>query len=352
MSPSTGVRAALRAWLAGGAPPLPREEAGARALIDAAADQGVAGLLDEAVRDDARWPAPARDRLQELRRALLRRGVWHLELARRAQARLDAHGRRSLALKGAALDEWLYATPADRGRADVDLLALDDWDASCRALLEAGFEPGERADHAWSLRDPSSGLALELHRALTSCPRLHPVDADGLWARRVACPGLVTHRPSAEDLLVQLALHAAFQHGLVLSLGQWLDLRRLLERAPFDWRRLADIAAAANAGPALAVTLAAARAVLDAPLLPEAPADGLLDPPRGLRAWLGKRLADPLSCVMPSRPALPRLRWALAAGRRRVLLADTLWPAGAPSSPWRRIVTGTARAARLARRRL
>jgi hypothetical protein len=348
MSPSTGVRAALRAWLCGGTLPLPADESQARALIDAAADQGVAGLLD----DDPRWPASSRARLQGLRRTLLQRGVWRLELAARAEAGLASRGLRSLPLKGAALDEWLYATPADRGRADVDLLALDDWDASCRVLVDAGFEPGECGDHAWSLRDPLSGLALELHRALTSCPRLHPVDAEGLWARRVAGSGLVKRRPSSEDLLVQLALHAAFQHGLVLSLGQWLDLRRVLERAPLDTRRLADVASAAHARGALATTLLAARAVLDAPPPPGARAAGLLDSPRGVRRWLARRLAEPLMCVIPSRPALARLRWALAAGRRRVLLSDTLWPAGAPASAWRRVAAGAARTVRLARRRL
>ena len=39
--------------------------------------------------------------------------------------------------------------------------------------------------------------------------------------------------PSAEDLLVQLAAHAAFQHGLWLHLVQYLDFSRLLSR-PLD----------------------------------------------------------------------------------------------------------------------
>lgn len=345
MSESTTGREALRAWLVSGSPPMPSSTAHARALADAALTQGLGGLLDDDVRADARWPADVRATLREARRALLRRGCRQLDLAERARRTLEGRGLRALPMKGAALCERLYASPADRPMADVDLLALDDWDAARRALEAEGFEPGERADHAWALRDPHSGLAVELHRGLTSCPRLHAVDAEGLWTRSVAAPGQVSRRPSSEDLLVQLALHAAFQHGLVLSLVQWLDLRRLLEREELDLARAAACARAAHAEAALGLTLAAARAVVAAPVH-DAWRDVARVPER-LARRLATRAARPLDFVSPARPDLARLRWELAAGRRRVLLADTLRPStgDVPGTPaWRRL----ARAGRLA----
>lgn len=345
MLESTSSRAALREWLVSGRPPDPGSGAEAGALVEAAATQGLSGLLHEAVHDHAGWPAEVRQSLLATRRALLRRASRQLDLAERTRRGLAEQGLRALPLKGAALAEWLYDSPADRPMADVDLLVLDDWDAALRVLLASGLTPEERADHAWSLREPHGGLLVELHRGLTSCPRLHPVDAAGLWSRSLPAGGQVQRRPAPEDLLVQLALHAAFQHGLVLSLVQWLDLRRLLEREPLDAARVAACARDACATAALASTLAVAARVVGAPL----PAWARV-PPR-LERWLAPRLARPLTFVAPAPPSLARLRWELAAGRRWRLVADTLHPAtGALSDPrfaWR-LAHGLARGGRLA----
>jgi hypothetical protein len=331
--------------LVSGRPPRPASEAEARALIDAAGAQGLTGLLHEAVRDDPDWPADARTALHARRRALLRRGSWQLDLAERSRHTLARRGLRALPMKGAALAERLYGSPADRPMADVDLLMLDDWDAARQALAAENLQPQERADHAWSWSDPDRGLILELHRGLTSCPRLHPVDADGLWARSVPGDGQVGRRPAPEDLLVQLALHAAFQHGLVLSLVQWLDLRRLLEREQLDPARVAASAAGARAEGALGLALAVATAVVGAP-----PQTWARVPAR-LAPWIEPRLARPLAFVAPAQPALARLRWELAAGRRRRLVADTLCPStGAVSEarPVSRLAHGLTRGGRLA----
>lgn len=347
MPESTSIRALLRAWLVSGEAPSAADPARADALIEAAAAQGLVGLLHEAVHDDPRWPAPARQRLHVTRRALLGRGIHQLDLAERVRGVLAQAGLRVLPLKGAALVERLYDSAADRPMADVDLLVLERWDAARQVLMDGGFVPQERADHAWSLRDPASGLLVELHHGLTSCPRLHPIDAARLWERSRPGAGQVARVPAAEDLLVQLALHAAFQHGLVLSLVQWLDLRRLLEREPLDPSRLAECAAAAHAQAALELALATAGAVVAAPL------ESVLGVRPRVPRWLERRLTRPLEFVAPNRPALARLRWHLAAGRRRALLAGTLRPArgDAPApSAWARVRLDCARVAGLASR--
>ncbi len=321
------ARACLRRWLVDGHLASPRDEAEARDLAAAASEQGLCGLLHaDIVSRGLLWPPAQVDSLRETQRWLLVRGVRQLDAAARVSRLLRDRGLRSLPLKGASLVETLYDSVADRAMADVDILALDDWQASMRALREAGFRDSGAADHARCFEDPVTGTLVELHHSITSCPGLFPVDAEGLWARSVEGKGQIVRRPSVEDLLVHLALHAAFQHGLVLSLVQYLDFRRLFERTPPDHERLLAIAQASGALGALAAAVAAATAVVG--LDPPAVLADALSPrvPRGLRRALEGLRRNPLLLVAPSAPSLVRVRWALADRRRLTLLAGTLGP--------------------------
>jgi len=320
--------------VAGGPVPAPASETSAAELVEAARVQGLAGLLHGAVEAEPQgWPEGARGRLRDLHRALLARGVGQLDLARRAQRVLETAGIRSLPLKGAAVAETHYLTVADRPMSDVDLLALGGWDTATRLLRGEGYREVEAADHACAFRDPVSGGTLELHHSVCSCPGFYPLDADGVWSRSRAAGGQVTRVPSVEDLLLHLSLHAVFQHGLALSLVQYLDFRRVLQHTPPDPDLLLALAAASRAEAPLAVALAAAEAVV------AAPAGGLLDRvrrhlPRALAPWLERVAAAPLSVVSPAPPALVRVRWEIAAGRRR----EWLWRTLAPPSPEARAV--------------
>jgi hypothetical protein len=170
-----------------------------------------------------------------------------------------------------------------------------------------------------------------------------------LWARSRVGRGQLRRLPSPEDLLLQLALHAAFQHGLVLSLVQWLDFRRVLEREAIDPLRLLALAAAAKAEVPLAAALLAAEAIVSAPV-PATLRQGL---PAGLQRWLSPRLASPLSFVSPSEPDHARVRWELLSGRRAELLWRTLVLPETPEGDERlsaRVVFALGRALRLARR--
>ncbi len=317
MLESNAATAALRTWLVtGGLPPV--APAQAEALVDAARDQGLTGLLAAV---DPHWPDAARRRLRDGQRLALAETVQKLALARRVLDLLAARGLRALPLKGAAVAESLYDSPAERPMEDVDVLVLDDWGAAVGALGAAGFQERERADHAWCFVDPVTSGALELHRGLTSCPRLHPVDVDALWRRRQTSDGLVGLRPGAADLLAQLSLHAAFQHGLVLRLGQYLDVRRLLERTPPGDDDALAVARDLGAERAVAATLEVAARVTGAPVS----ADLRAAFASFLTPSLARALArQPLAFVAPAPPRLARLRWELSAGRRRRLLAATL----------------------------
>jgi hypothetical protein len=130
----------------------------------------------------------------------------------------------------------------------------------------------------------------------------------------------VARAPSTEDLLVQLALHAAFQHGLSLSPIQYLDTRRLLAASP-DFGRVFELSAAAHADRALAAALLATAGMTGASL-PE-PCRVFIE--RVLPAsWL-LRLADQADGGGPP-VGLARFRWMLAAGHRWTLLRDTVSP--------------------------
>jgi hypothetical protein len=331
---STAATAALRDWLLTGAVPQISTADAASALADAAAAHGLTALLDSA--GDAAWPAAVRRQLREGHQRALAEAVQKLALAQRATAVLARAGVRALPLKGAAVAETLYDSPAERPMEDVDLLVLDEWTDAVRAVSAAGFRELERADHAWSFADPITGFALELHRGITSCPGLHPIDAHGLWSRSVPGTGQVGRGPSAPDLLAQLSMHAAFQHGLALRLGQYLDFRRLLERIPPDPSEAFAVARTAHAESAVAVALEAAAVVVGAPV------------PDALRAAFEPYLSPPLArcvrghphsrgwrgCAGPSLPGADasssQRPWASGRPARRRSCSAGCWWHGAP----------------------
>ncbi len=270
-------------------------------------------------------------------------------MARRVLDLLGRAGIRALPMKGAALAEWLYESVAERPMGDVDVLVLEAWPRAAALLRRAGFRDGLRADHAWTFVEPDSGEPLELHHSVTSCPGLYPLDREALWTSATQGSGQVDRRPSGEDLLIQLCLHAAFQSGLVLSLVQLLDLRRVLERVELDLAALWEKAERARALPALAAGLEAAAAVVAAPL-PPALRERLHERlPAGLQAWLREMTRHPLAMVEPAHRAIGRVRWQLLEGRRTRLVAATVAPRlpGEPSWHWRRWARGAARLVRL-----
>ena len=344
------LRALLGGWLAtGDLPPAP-DEALASLLVEVACEQGLAGLLHQGIDEQRGWPDGARMALRCADQEAFAFGVRQFDAASRIQDLLGVQGIRCLPLKGAALAERLYDSPAHRPMADVDLLVLDGWPRAITLLEKAGFIELEQADHARGFLDPQSGTIVELHRHITSCGRLFPLDLEATWKRCQTGTGLTKWVPSTEDLLVHLSLHAAFQHGLALRLVQWLDFRRLLEREPPEAGLVAKIATGANAQYAVALALEAARRLVAAPLSPAV--EGLVNAwlPNHLRRYLSAKLqADPSDFLAPAQPRLAWIRWQVARGQRVALIRETLSPS-LSASP-RPTATGTLRRAlRLARR--
>jgi hypothetical protein len=347
MAPSKDPLGDVCLWVRQGTWSVPTNIAEAREFAAAASRQGLVAWLGDSLAAEApEWPDDLCRAVRRAHHVAIADGVRRLDLARRAQQRLETAGFRSLALKGAAVAETLYRSPAHRPMEDVDLFVLDRPGEARAALHADGFRETAAGDHAWVLEDPAGAGRLELHHSVTSCPGLFPVDVEALWERHQRSPSGV-RIPSHEHLLVLLALHAAFQHGLVLSLAQYLDFRQLLAQ-PLDAERVARAAVDAGAEVALSMALAAAACTVAA----RCPSDlsrRLI--PLGGRKWLQRKLAQPLALLTPAAPDLVRARWTVARGRRLALLALTLSPPSRPRLPlWKRTWWACRRAAALVRR--
>ena len=287
--------------------------------------------------------------LRQAHRAALARGERQLEGARRALGRLAASGLRALPLKGVALAEHLYDSVADRPMADVDILALDDWPAALRVLREQGYRELHGSDHAAALADPDTGALVELHREVTSCGELFPLDREALWAARESGAGRVGARPGPEHQVLLLSLHAAFQHGLALRVVQFLDFRRLFERSTPATPRVLELAREARAATAVALSLEAAAAVVGC-AVPRDLREGL----GGVAATVARDVAGAPSRTGPSCSSpLPRRTCCACAGRwrsgRRAALLRHALLAGAPDAePLGRLRHAASRAVSLA----
>ena len=139
-------------------------------------------------------------------------------------------------LKGIALAELVYDSPAERPMGDVDLLVPPDrWQEACAAapgeeLVPPGRPLTARHDYCRSFRH-RSGLVVEIHRWLTPRP-LWPGDPTALLARaRRRQDGAYLLAP--EDLLLSLCVHAA-KHGFVVGLRAVIDTRRVVQRLAPD----------------------------------------------------------------------------------------------------------------------
>lgn len=342
----------LRTWLTSGRLPASLADDEAAALAAVAERQGLAPLLDDAVAAaEPRWKPLVADDLRRAHRASLAASLRRLDVAARVLGRLAAAGVPALPLKGCAVAEDLYDSPAHRPMGDVDVLVLGDWRAARDALAGEGYAAADQADHALGLRDPQTGEVVELHHSVTACPGLFPIDVEAVWRRRRAGAGLVPWLPDPLDRLLMLALHAVFQHGLVLRLGQYLDFRRALERDAVDAAELVARAREARAIACVGIALAVAQRLVGAPV-PEALA--------GLAAAAGQRAlvaaaATPEAWRGGEPASLARVRWTVSAGQRLRLLAATLAPpppAPDPASSLRRWLAAPRRALALGARML
>jgi hypothetical protein len=141
--------------------------------------------------------------------------------------------------------------------ADVDFLvaAASRFGEAAEIARSMGLVEADASDHALAFREATSGAILELHISLTACPGLFTVDASRLCERRVPVKGAPLSRLSDEDLVIHLALHAAFQHAFAANDLHYEDLGRLLDTRRPDVDRIVELARSSGAQAALGAML-------------------------------------------------------------------------------------------------
>jgi len=292
--------AAQQAWLA-----LLRGEPGP--------EQGLTGrqwtcLADEATRHHLRGvtyrrltdgplaaqvPAEVRERLRSFyletagRNAVLFRQTSQLAKA------LAARDIPVMLLKGIHLSRFVYAEPALRSMADIDIMVHREHLAEAeQVFLDRGFGPLPRPNpiewSSWNhhldklVRDGAPVVELHWHIQRPDAP--FRIDVEGLWqrSREAVLDGAPVRLLSPEDLLLHLALHLAYQHRFErAALKGVVDLATVITAEPkMNWEVLAERATAWGASGYLHASLRLAADLLAAPVppslfrsLPHRPAD-------------------------------------------------------------------------------
>jgi hypothetical protein len=167
---------------------------------------------------------------------------------------LAAEGIPVMLLKGIHLARYVYAEPAMRSMADVDIMVprarLADAE---RIFLENGYGPTPRPDieefcswsnHLAKLIKPNAPV-MEVHWGIERPASPFAIDSDGLWARSrtESLEGAPVQLLAHEDLLLHLVLHASYHHRFDRSAFKGLyDIHAVVVRHghEIDWNRLAE----------------------------------------------------------------------------------------------------------------
>jgi hypothetical protein len=222
---------------------------------------------------------------------------------------LGREGVEVIFLKGGALAWTVYADPAQRPMADLDLLVRLEQVGRASAVLQSlGFRlpasiPADMvhfqqqigAGLGWLRSRRGSMTCLDLHHHLIGvdwCRAAFPVDPDALWAsaRPLALDGTQAWQLSAEDTLIHLCLHPALNHGYASPLLGYVDMDRLVTAADGgpSWPRLVERAERFGVKTTVYLGLQCAHQHLATPVPPEVLAT--LQPGR-LQSRLLRRLA-------------------------------------------------------------
>lgn len=263
--------------------------------------------------------------------------------------RIAAAGLRPVLLKGGALSRLVYARRVDRPMLDQDILLAPGAAAEAMGIARAaGWRPALEADaaalegffsahhHLVPLREPRSGAQVELHTELFHQGHPFPtmggeaVAARARFGAKEVPDGVGV--PTDVDLLLHLALHFAWSHGM--GSGIWrasADVQALGEAGRIDWPALPGHARGARASTACFWTLHLARALAGV-RVPDAPLDALRGGfiPAAALGPLSRHFAWHCSGVQGSCPsvALSRRLWRIGMRPRRSGHGDQL--------PWER----------------
>ena len=203
---------------------------------------------------------------------------------------LTAQGIEVVLLKGAGLAASVYGSFAARPMYDLDLLVQpSDARQAWLALRHAGWlhkakefppELYEQHHHLPPLDEPTgAGFSVELHtEAGASVIGLSSAAIRG-QARRIEVLGRKALVPSAEHLVLHLAVHFAWNHSMTSAGWRSIrDLQQLVAARAFAWESVIEMARATRAETSCYWTFRLARALAGVPV-PDAVLHSL-QPPR------------------------------------------------------------------------
>ncbi len=177
-----------------------------------------------------------------------------LRETRQIAAALSANGIPVILLKGVHLCRFVYAEPALRSMADLDVMVpRDRLVAAERVFLDLGFGPVPRPDvdefctrwnHLAKLYKKGAPV-VELHWSIERPTSPFRIDLAGLWsrARPATLEGVPVYLLAPEDLLLHVALHGSYHHGFNWSaLKTLVDLDVVVAKhgRELDWAMLAQ----------------------------------------------------------------------------------------------------------------
>jgi hypothetical protein len=230
-----------------------------------------------------RVPGPVRERLRSFFLETAGRNAVLFRQTGQMVQELTARGIPVMLLKGLHLSRFVYAEPALRSMADVDIMVPRHQLAEAEEIfLDRGFGPLPRPDVAqWSrwnhhldklVRDGAPVMELHWHIQRPGAP--FRIEIDGLWQRSQegVLEGAPVHLLSPEDLLLHLALHTSYQHRFKrAALKGLVDVATVIGADEgLDWAVVVERAAAWQASGYLYTTLRLAADLIAAPVPREA----------------------------------------------------------------------------------
>ncbi len=250
----------------------------------------VFGLILEALTPTSQFaelPDSVQSHLLQSLRHLRHQGVfWDLQCEQVVTV-LAAAECKPLLLKGGALRRTVYASPAARPVADLDvLLPKERVDAAITRLEQLGYsiEPSPdmraayEAHHFHIVLRNAQGFIVEVHWGLTTPHSAFRLDPDAFFDGAVLLDGaadLPVRVPRPEHAFLHTVGQLAIEYPFI---GRLVDLDRLVRAYPrFDWNYLAQAAEHSRLGNALLLWTTVLHRMLGTPIpgLRELGAEGM-----------------------------------------------------------------------------
>jgi hypothetical protein len=222
---------------------------------------------------------------QRLRSRYLDYAVRNAVLLRHTAENIEALARVNIPvilLKGIHLCRFVYAEPALRTMADVDLMVPRNRLAEAeQVFLGRGYGPVPRPDleefctwsnHLAKLHKEGAPV-VELHWSIERPTSPFRIDLEGLWRRAIPAKleNTTVRLLAPEDLLLHLALHGSYHHEFNRSaLKALIDVHAVITRhaAELNWMALAARANDWGAAGFVYTTLRLAQDILATPVPP------------------------------------------------------------------------------------